>query len=181
MARLKGSTALKRTRSGSVINQSGVKFTRNEIKKFKSKVASANAKLKRFENKLPKNSIRANKLFTLESDYLYRKKSSSLNQFKTRDEFKRYMQSLERMTSRNYEMKRAYIYKENYMKSLSKVYGDYKPDEVRELRKKIYKMDLRKFKNAVEQEEIEDIGFIYWGREDDKFEKIVYAIEKISG
>lgn len=87
---------LKRTRRGSVILPNGQRITISEQKALRSAVNSANRKRKRLLERLPKEAQARYKEFGIESDFVMRKKTTSLQRFRNKNEFNRYLKSVQK-------------------------------------------------------------------------------------
>ena len=87
---------LKRNRRGSVILPNGERITIREQKALRSAVNSANRKRKRMLERLPAEAKAKYKDFGVESDFVMRKKSTSLKRFRNKNEFKHYLKSVDR-------------------------------------------------------------------------------------
>lgn len=119
---------------GNLINQHNVEFTVAEKKHLESLVNSANRKRKRMKEKeenlfrIVGGKVTTQKISEVrtlgdESDFILQPKSKSLQRFKTRDDFERYIRNLERVTKRDYIPMRQKIYKENHLKAIENTFG----------------------------------------------------------
>lgn len=154
---------------GGYINQHGVFFTEQEKKALKTAVDTANRKRARMlktEATLPRmiagkdtgETVGAG-LHTMgsESDFILARKSKSLQRFKRREDYERYMANLQRVNSRDYIKERVALYKENHIKALGNVFGADADDVVA----KIEKMSTTKYMKMVQSDEMLEIGYVY--------------------
>ena len=158
---------LKRTPSGDYINQKGVVITQDERKRMESLVNRANrkrAKMLKEAATLPRkvggvdtgSTIGQLQLMERESDFILSRRSKSLQRFKTRKQFDDYMQSLERVNSKDYIIDRIRNYKHNFTKTLLNVYGD----EAKDIAMKIRMMKPEEYMKLVESDETLEIGAV---------------------
>lgn len=165
--RKQGRKNLVKTDTG-VINQYGVNFTNEEKKALESAVNSANRKRKKMleqEAKLPRkvagidtgDTVASLQLMGKESDFILQRKSKSLQRFKTREEYNRYMRNLERVNSRDYLTERIRLYKRNHMKAIENAYGD----EAKDVVMKIRMMKPADYMRMVQSDEALEINYIY--------------------
>lgn len=165
--RKQGRKNLVKTDTG-IINQYGVNFTNEEKKALESAVNSANRKRKKMleqEAKLPRkvagvdtgDTVASLQLMGKESDFILQRKSKSLQRFKTREEYNRYMRNLERVNSRDYLTERIRLYKRNHMKAIENAYGD----EAKDVVMKIRMMKPADYMRMVQSDEALEINYIY--------------------
>lgn len=83
-----------------------------------------------------------------ELDLTIRKRSASLNQFRTQADFNRFMKNAERAASRDYEEYRVKLYKKNYMEALKNQYGEF-PELLKGALMKVRMTPLSKFAEMV--------------------------------
>lgn len=149
-------------------NQWGVTFTKEEKKKLESAVNSANAKRRKMlqrEAELPRkyagketgDTVASLQLMGKESDFILAKKTKSLQRFRSKADFERYMANLERVNSKDYLIDRARLYKRNYMKALDNVFGD----DAKDIKMRVRMMKPLDFMHMVEQDEVAEINYIY--------------------
>jgi hypothetical protein len=173
--RTKGKTNLKKLPSGRLKNKYGVIFSPTEKKKLESLVNSANRKRKRMleqEGELPfvtggketglklkevGGGLEGQKTMGRESDFVLAKKTKSLQRFRNKLEYKRYIANLERVTDRNYVKSRVMQYKENHIKGIRNMLGKYGKDIIKE----IEKMDIKEYMKRVQSDELLEINYIY--------------------
>lgn len=159
---------LKRNRWGSVILRNGERITISEQKALRSAVNSANRKRKRMLERLPAEAKAKYKDFGIESDFVMRKKTTSLKRFRNKNEFKRYLKSVKRVASGEFEHKRIMTYKENYIKALRNTFNSSANKAIKAIRN----MDLATFRQLVESEKLEDIGYVYYDPNNEKLTRI---------
>lgn len=157
MARTKGST-YKTTKSGAKVNQYGVRFTKNMQKELRSAVNYANRMRKELSAQLESDSRKYYKVFTKDTDFIYRKKSASLTQFKSVEEFQRYLKSVRKTSSKRYAKERASKYKSSYNKALFRNFGY----DAMNIMKTIAQMDEDFFREITEEELVESISDVYY-------------------
>ena len=166
--RASGEKNLKRTNTGTLINQHGVEFTEAEKKALESAVNTANRKranMLKQEAILPRvvNGVDTGQkkgqlhLMGLESDFIISRKTKSLQRFKSREDYDRYMKNLERVNSRDYIGERVKLYKRNHMKAIENEFGD----EGKDVLMKIRMMKPEDYMKYVQSDENLEIGFIY--------------------
>ena len=83
-----------------------------------------------------------------ELDLTIRKRSMSLNQFRSRADFERFMRNTERAASADYVEYRAKLYKKNYMEALKNQYGEF-PELLKGALMKVRMTPLKKFAELV--------------------------------
>lgn len=159
---------LVKTGRDTLVNQHGVTFTTQEKRALESAVNSANRKRARMlkeEAALPRMSAGKNTGQTVgelhkmgkESDFIITKKTKSLQRFKTKEEFTRYLENLRIINDRNFIDKRTEMYKENYIKGLENVFGD----DAKDIIEKVKGMKGKEYRQFVQSDEDREIGFIY--------------------
>lgn len=158
---------LKRNSAGNWVNKHGVVFTPEERKQLERAVGKANrkrAKMIEAEAGLPRMHEGKNMGETLgqglrfmgkESDFIITKKTHSLQRFRDKKEFNRYLKYVERVNNPNYVRDRTRLYKKNFMKSLEDVYGDEAADIIHKMRY----MRLDKFMEKVASDETLEIRY----------------------
>lgn len=153
---------------GGVINQHGVTFTNAERKALENAVNRANAKRKRMiakEGQLPRTvggvptgqPVSTLQAMGKESDFILSRKSKSMQRFKTKEEYNRYMKNLERVNSPDYITERVREYKRNHMKALENVYGDDAKDVIMRIRM----MKPEDYMKLVQSDENLEVTFVY--------------------
>lgn len=159
---------LKRNRRGSVILPNGERITISEQKALRSAVNSANRKRKRMLERLPAEAKVKYKDFGIESDFVMRKKTTSLKRFRNKNEFKRYLKSVQKIASGEFERKRIITYKENYIRALRNTFNSSANKAIKAVRN----MDLKTFRQKVESDELEEIGYVYYDPNGEKLTRI---------
>lgn len=166
--RVKGHKNLKKLDNGNFLNQFGVEFTIAERKALENEVNKANRKRSKMlseEAKLPRMSggvdtgdtLNTLQLMGRESDFILARKSKSLQRFKTREDFERYLDNVKRVNSPTYIDDRTRLYKRNHMKALDNVFGD----EAKDIKMKIRMMKPADYRKLMQQDELLEINFLY--------------------
>ena len=159
---------LKRNKRGSIILPNGQRITISEQKALRSAVNSANRKRKRMLEKLPAEARAKYKDFGIESDFVMRKKSTSFKRFRNKKEFMHYLRSVQKIASGEFERKRITTYKDNYIRALRNTFNSSANKAIKAIRE----MDLKKFRQKVESEELEEIGYVYYDPNGEKLTRI---------
>lgn len=159
---------LKRTSRGSVILPNGQRITPKEQRALRSAVNSANRKRKKLLEQLPTEAKIKYREFGIESDFLMRRKSTSLNRFRNKSEFNKYLRSVQKIASGEFEKKRTNTYKENYIRALRKTFNSSANKAIKAVRD----MDYKTFKHKVESEQLEEIGYVYYDPNNEKLTRI---------
>lgn len=159
---------LKRTSRGSYILPNNERITIKEQKALRSAVVSANRKRKRMIERLPKRAKEKYKDFGVESDFIMRKKSTKLSRFRNKGEFKRYLKSVKKIASGEFERKRVETYRQNYIRALKNTFNSTANKAISAVKKLTY----IEFKNKVENEELEEIGYVYYDPQNEKIQRI---------
>lgn len=165
--RAAGRKNLKKTDAGNLINQHGVEFTPQEKRALETAVNTANRKRARMLKEaatLPRkvagretgDTVGSLQLMGKESDFILSKRTKSLQRFRSRAQYEAYMQSLQRVNSRDYIDDRIRGYKRNFMKTLENVYGD----EAKDIVMRVRMMKPRDYMRLVEQDETLEIGAV---------------------
>ncbi len=166
--RSSGRKNLKKSAAGELTNQYGVTFTPEEKKQLENAVNRANYRRKKMLKQaatLPRlvggrdtgDTVGSLQLMGKESDFILAKKTKSLQRFRSRAQFEKYMKRLDRVNSPEYLNERIRGYKKNYQTALENVFGD----EAKDVIKKIRYMRLNKYMKMVEQDELLEISYIY--------------------
>lgn len=168
MARKKGSSRLTYSSRGTATNKFGVKFTASEIKKFRNEVQRVNKRAKTYLHQMER--IRQSSPNTIDSripvEPLFEKKSSSLQQFRNRNEFREYMSRMRKQGSARYKNWRYEIEKSNFKRAINSTFSR---EDARKLNSKINKIPAEKLHNAFVSRKIEHTGYIYYDPERSKF------------
>lgn len=166
--RPQGRKNLKRTNTGDIINQFGVTFTEEEKRALQNAVNAASRKRNKMMKEaaiLPRmvggkptgDNLNSLMLMGKESDFILAKKTKSLQRFKDREQFDRYLKSLKDVNKPDYINDRIRLYKRNHMKALENAYGD----EAKDVIMKIRMMKPKDYMKMVEQDETLEISYIY--------------------
>lgn len=166
--RVKGRKNLKKLDTGNLLNQHGVVFTPEEKKALERAANTANRKRMRMleqEAQLPRkvggketgDTVRSLQLMGKESDFIISRKSKSLQQFKTREEYDKYMKNLARVNSPDYVDMRTRLYKRNHMTALENVFGD----DAKDVMMKIRMMKPEDYRKLLQSDEFMEINYIY--------------------
>lgn len=153
---------------GNVKNKHGVVFTPEERKALESAVNTANRKRVRMleaEGDLPRmkagkdtgDKVKSLQLMGKESDFIIARKSKSLQQFKSREQYERYMDNLHRVNSPTYIDDRVRLYKRNHMKALENVFGD----DAKDVIMKIRMMKPKDYMKLIQSDEDLEVSYIY--------------------
>lgn len=157
---------LPRTARGTLILPNGDKITPREQRALRSAVNSANRRRKKALERLG-NKVKYN-MFGQESDFVNRKKSAKFNVFRSHKEFRKYLHSVRDIASGAFELRRIKTYKENYITALKRTFGS----DAKEAIKLVRDMDIIKFRNKVENDEIPELGYIYFDPNNSKLAEI---------
>lgn len=160
--------AYKRNKRGSIILRNGQRITLREQKALKSAVSSANRKRKRLLEKLPKEAKQKYNIFGKESDFVIRKRNVKFSKFRNKKEFESYLKMSQRIASGNFQKRRTEIYKENYKKALRNVFGQ----DAEMLVAMVDEIALDDFRELVENDELEEIGYLYYDPHKQKYNRI---------
>lgn len=166
--RQSGVPNLKKTDAGTLLNQHGVEFTRAEKRALEYAVNSANrkrAKMLKEEAALPRkvqgketgDTVGSLQLMGKESDFIIAKRSKSLQRFKSKEDYNRYMDNLKKVNSPDYITERVRMYKRNHMKAIERAFGD----EAKDVVMKIRMMKPKDYQKMIQSEEMMEISYIY--------------------
>lgn len=165
--RKKGAGNLSRV-NGGYKNQHGITFSEAEKKALESAVNRANYKRKKMLaeeanlNRLVGGKDTGQKVGQLqlmgkESDFIIARKTKSLQRFKSKDDYNRYMKNLERVNSPGYVDDRTRLYKRNHMKAIENVFGD----DAKDVIMKIRMMKPEDYRKMIQQDENLEVSYIY--------------------
>lgn len=154
--------------SGNLLNQHGVEFTKADKKRIESLVNSANRKRVKMleeEAKLPRlnagvdtgQTVGSLQRMGKESDFIISRKSKSLQKFKSREDFDKYIKNLEYINSNDYLDDRTRLYKRNHMKALENAFGD----EAKDIVMKIRMMKPEEYRKLIQSDEEMEVSYIY--------------------
>ena len=165
--RVEGRKNLKKI-DGGVVNQHGVVFTNEEKKALERAANNANRKRKRQleqEGQLPRKvagqdtgqTVSTLQVMGKESDFIISRKSKSLQRFKTKEDYNRYMESLRYVNSPSYIDDRTRLYKRNHMKAIENVFGD----EAKDVLMKIRMMKPEEYRRLLQSDEMLEVNYVY--------------------
>ena len=156
-----------------IINQHGVKIPLADAKKFQNDARAVNAKrsrqIKSFEaaieeaaknNPNLKNQILMNSVMGKEMDMAIAKRSTSLNQFTSPQQFRAAMRSNERARSTDYEVVRGRQYKRNLLESIDRNFAQF-PELTKGIKMRIRMMNPKDFGSFVAAHPIFEIRYQY--------------------
>lgn len=166
--RSKGSKNLKKTETGMLLNQHGVEFTPEEKRALENAVNVVNRKRKKmlqdtatmpryFAGKNMGDTLGNLRLMGKESDVIIQAKTKSLQRFKSKEDYTKFMNQLQAVKSKDYVHERLKQYKRNHMKAIQDAYGD----EAKDVVMKIRMMKPEEYRKIIERDEAGEIGFIY--------------------
>ena len=155
--RAAGRKNLRRTDAGNLVNQFGVVFTPDEKRALENAVNTANRKRARMLREaatLPRmvagrdtgDTVGSLQLMGKESDFILQKKTKSLQRFRTREQYERYIDTLHRVNTREYIEDRVRLYKRNHMQALENAFGD----EAKDVKMKIRMMKPKDYMKMIE-------------------------------
>lgn len=144
---------------GGYQNQYGVTFTEQQKKDLERSVNRSNYQRKKMQKEAdtlnPQNAQL--RLMGKESDFIISRQSKSLQQFKSMEDYERFMDKQARIQSGDYLDEATRHYKRNYMKALDNAFGD----DVKDIKMKVRMMKPEEFRKKVESDELTEIGYIY--------------------
>lgn len=176
---------------GMITNIYGVKFTEQDKKQLVSLVNSAQRKRRRMleqeanmtkmvSNKPSNITVgQYNQSMNKESDFVLAKKTKSLQRFKSKSDFDRYIANLQKVVKKEYVEQRVAAYKANYIKGLEKEFGSIDKKTVNKIIKQIKGMSEKEYMKTVQANDNMQISFIYDPkRKSQKLEQIKQAVLK---
>ena len=166
--RAPGRKNLTKTDAGNLVNQFGVVFTPEEKRALENAVNTANRKRARMLKEaatLPRmvsgrdtgDTVGSLQLMGKESDFILTKKTKSLQRFRSREQYDKYLDTLKRVNTRDYIDDRVRLYKRNHMKALENAFGD----EAKDVMMKIRMMKPKDYMTMIQQDESLEISYIY--------------------
>lgn len=166
--RKKGSKNLKKLSDGNLLNQHGIVFTPQEKKALENAVNRANRKRVKMleeEGNLPRlvggkdtgDKVSSLQLMGKESDFILSRKDKSLQRFKTKEEYSRYLKNVERVNSPTYIDDRVRLYKRNHMRAIENVFGD----DAKDVLMKIRMMKPTEYMKLIQSDEMLEVGYVY--------------------
>ena len=153
-----GRKNLKRV-DGGFVNQHGVRFTEEQRRELERAVDRSNYRRKKMQaeaDKLNPNNSQL-RLMGKESDFILSRQSKSMQQFKSMEDYEKFMDKQARIQSGEHLDDMTRLYKRNYMKALDNVFGD----DAAGVKMKVRMMKPEEFRRMVEGDELLEIGYIY--------------------
>lgn len=148
----------RRNARGSIILPNGQTISMSEQKHFKSVVNSANRKIKRLQNELPKQAKSVFAEFGIRTDFMMTTKSYSFRRFRNKREFNQYVRQLEQISKREYLSKVIDRYRKNLRRAVTNVFGT----SGRQLNRFINQLSDKELRQLTLEGELEDIGYVYY-------------------
>ena len=144
---------------GGLKNKHGVTFTEEQKKALERAVNRSNYQRKKMQAEADKLNPQGAQLRLMgkESDFIISRQSKSLQQFKSMEDYEKYMDKQARIQSGEYLDERTRAYKRNYMKALDNAFGD----DAIDIKMKVRMMKPEEFRKMVESDEMAEIGYIY--------------------
>lgn len=191
--RKKGQKNLKRV-GNKVINSSGVSFTEREQKQLQSLVNSVNRKRKKIMTDERYRDMRTalgvdpdfilgvhsekNLWGTGADPLLSVNRSKSLNRFKTKEDYRKYIKSLKNMARDDYVESRLKHYKRNKIKAIKEVYGDSAKEQIRLLNK----LTIEEFAEVLRKGRISDTYYLNsdYDESDGELDRLKAQVNKIA-
>lgn len=174
-----------------VVNQHNVFFTANEKEALESAVRKANRKSKAMhevfdalpymrEGRETGATVGEMRSLGKELDFSIAKKTASIQRFKSKEEYNRYMRNLDRVNTDDYVKQRSRQYKANYTKALLNPEGGLGLafDDVGDIVMKIRTMKTEDYLAKVASNEELEIGYLY---DEDQLEAKLNAIRSALG
>lgn len=166
--RVKGRKNLKKLDNGNLLNQFGIEFTLDERKALERIVNSVNQKRVKMleeEGSLPRlvggkdtgDKVRSLQLMGKESDFIIARRSKSLQQFKTKEQYYNYLDNLKKINSPTYIDDRVRMYKRNHMKAIENVFGD----DAKDVLMKIRMMKPKEYMELIQSDEMLEVSYVY--------------------
>lgn len=173
---------LKKTRYGSIVLPTGERITPTEQKRLRSAVRSANKERSRLIELIPeKDKLKKQqyKQFDKHSDFIYRHKSYGIRRFKSKKEFTSYLHNVERLAdTEKYADYIGGIYKDNYIKSIQKVFNSSGDEIINFVKNEISNREIIELSLSGE---LETIGFVYYEQQakKEKLAKLKNQVERL--
>lgn len=172
-------------RSGfNVFNKHNIQFNVNQVKQLQRLTRQANRASKQIRSNIDAFSglTRAKEIRTARDvntlTFEIKVKSQSLNQFRTKKEFKEHVQKLQSLVKGDLFNERVENLKEAYYTSIDKQFST---RSAKILKEQIRNADDKDFYYAVQNKEFESIGFVYHDRQSDKEAYMIEEAEKLFG
>lgn len=145
--------------AGGYKNQHGLTFTEEQKKALERAVDKSNYQRKKMlaeaDELNPRNSQL--RLMGKESDFIISRQSKSLQQFKSMEDYDKFMTKQDRIRSGEYLDDATRLYKRNYMKALDNAFGE----SAKDIKMKVRMMKPEEFRKMVESNELAEIGYVY--------------------
>ena len=165
--RPKGSKSLKRTKNG-FRNQYGIEFTEKERRDLRNSITRSNRwidKQRAAEGQLDLYVGGINKgvkksqlqLMGQESDFIISQQKGTLQEFRTKKEYREYMKKQKLIQSGRYLEFKTRAYKENHQAAIKNVFGD----AGKGLAMRIRMMKPEQYRRMIQSDELADIQFVY--------------------
>lgn len=166
--RQKGRKNLKKLENGNLQNQYGVEFTQEDKKKLESMVNRANRKRMQMlekEGDLPRlvggkdtgQKVSQLQLMGKESDFILARKSKSMQRFKSREDFEKYLSNVERSLSPDYIDERTRLYKKSHITALKNAFGA----EATDIITQIQFMKPEDYRELIQSDEDLEVSYLY--------------------
>ncbi len=179
MARRKGSKRLVDVGYGSRQNKFGVRFTKSEQRMFRNEVQRVNKRLETYTRQM--QNIRQSNFNTIDSripvEPLFDRKSTSLQRFRSKDEFNEYISRMRKQGSDNYRSWRYRTEKENYKKAIRSVFSE---ADAKVLINKVNKLPEQKLHEAFIAKKLEHTGYIYYDPDKAKYNEIMSQLDALA-
>lgn len=166
--RKKGTPNLKKLENGNISNQYGVEFTATEKRNLENAANRANRKrLKMLESegnldrivggRPTGDKVKSLQAMGKQSDFIISHRHKSLQKFKSKEEYNRYMKTLDRVNSDTYLDDRTREYKRNHIQAIRNLAGD----EAKDIEMKIRMMKPAEYRKLIQSNEDLEISYIY--------------------
>lgn len=168
--RAKGQKNLIR-KDNTIINQFGVKFSQDEVRQMQNLVRRVNRKREKMlkaeagqpiywgNRKLDEDRDQL-RLMGEELDLVIRKRSASLQKFKSRREFNHFMKMTAKASETDYLDYRGKLYKRNLITAIKEQYAGF-PDEIKGILMKIQMMPQKEFQEKIGNNRLFQIHYHY--------------------
>ena len=142
-----------------VQNKYGVTFTHEQKIALERAVNRSNYRRKKMQAEADKLNPQNSQLRLMgkESDFIISRQSKALQQFKSMEDYEKFMGKQARIQSGEYLEERTRLYKRNYMKALDNVFGD----DAKDIKMKVRMMKPEQFRKMVESNELAEINYVY--------------------
>lgn len=156
--RVKGKKNLSRV-DGGYKNQHGVTFTEQQKKDLERSVNRSNYQRKKMLAEYDALSPRTKQLRLMgtESDFIISRQSKSLQQFKSMEDYEKFMDKQARIQSGQHLDDMTRLYKRNHMEALQNVFGD----DAKDVIMKIRMMKPAEYREMIAKDEFLEVGYVY--------------------